>query len=83
MACIWYAIASVERPYLPDPKIGWLDDLASQTKQYYMANDTSSGPTIKSKYITALMFTMSSLTSVGFGNMLVFKHNNFFLFFIL
>lgn len=26
------------------------------------------GPSLKSKYITALYFTFSSLTSVGFGN---------------
>lgn len=27
-----------------------------------------SGPSIKDKYVTALYFTFSSLTSVGFGN---------------
>lgn len=68
LACIWYAIGNVERPHLQDPKIGWLDDLARQTHQYYDANNTHSGPTLKSKYITALYFTFSSLTSVGFGN---------------
>uniref|UniRef100_A0A8C5R6W6 Potassium voltage-gated channel subfamily H member 7 n=1 Tax=Leptobrachium leishanense TaxID=445787 RepID=A0A8C5R6W6_9ANUR len=30
--------------------------------------DASSGPSIKDKYVTALYFTFSSLTSVGFGN---------------
>ncbi|XP_046350011.2 potassium voltage-gated channel subfamily H member 6-like isoform X1 [Haliotis rufescens] len=68
LACIWYAIGNVERPYLPEPKIGWLDELARQTHQFYPANATGGGPTIKSKYITALYFTFSSLTSVGFGN---------------
>ena len=68
LACIWYAIGNVERPYLAEPKIGWLDELARQTRQFYVKNVTSSGPTIKSKYITALYFTFSSLTSVGFGN---------------
>ncbi|KAJ8313942.1 hypothetical protein KUTeg_008503 [Tegillarca granosa] len=67
LACIWYAIGNVERPYLTE-KIGWLDDLARQTHQYYV-NDTG-GPSIKSKYVTALYFTFSSLTSVGFGNVL-------------
>ena len=66
LACIWYAIGNVERPTLSDPKIGWLDELARHTHQPYV-ND-SGGPTIKSKYITALYFTFSSLTSVGFGN---------------
>lgn len=28
----------------------------------------SGGPTIRSRYVTALYFTFSSLTSVGFGN---------------
>lgn len=68
LACIWYAIGNVERPTLKDPKIGWLDELARQTNQLYYANGTGGGPTIKSKYITALYFTFSSLTSVGFGN---------------
>ena len=66
LACIWYAIGNVERPSLSEPKIGWLDDLARQTRQLYYNN--TGGPTIKSKYITALYFTFSSLTSVGFGN---------------
>ena len=34
----------------------------------YMDNDTTSGPDIRSKYITALYFTFTSLTSIGFGN---------------
>lgn len=67
LACIWYAIGNVERPSLEHPKIGWLDELARNTHQYYV-NDTEGGPTIKSKYVTALYFTFSSLTSVGFGN---------------
>ena len=33
-----------------------------------VANDTLSGPDTKSKYLTALFFAMTSLTSVGFGN---------------
>lgn len=47
--------------------IGWLDTLARETGQPYTANNTG-GPTIKSRYITALYFTFTSLTSVGFGN---------------
>ena len=66
LACIWYAIGNMERPSLQEPKIGWLDELARNTRQEYV-NDTA-GPSIKSKYVTALYFTFSSLTSVGFGN---------------
>jgi hypothetical protein len=48
--------------------IGWLAELANHTHQYYNESDPTSGPTKTSKYITALYFTFSSLTSVGFGN---------------
>ena len=48
--------------------IGWLAELANHTHQYYNDSDATSGPTKTSKYITALYFTFSSLTSVGFGN---------------
>ncbi|XP_053599137.1 potassium voltage-gated channel subfamily H member 6 isoform X13 [Microplitis demolitor] len=66
MACIWYAIGNAERPLLKS-KVGWLDILANDTHQFYYHNNTG-GPSIKSRYITALYFTFSSLTSVGFGN---------------
>lgn len=39
----------------------WIDALS-------IGIDGSGGPSIKSRYITALYFTFSSLTSVGFGN---------------
>ncbi|KAG8566671.1 hypothetical protein GDO81_013340 [Engystomops pustulosus] len=67
LACIWYAIGNVERPYM-EHKIGWLDNLANQIGKSYNDTDLSSGPSIKDKYVTALYFTFSSLTSVGFGN---------------
>nr|XP_033330790.1 potassium voltage-gated channel subfamily H member 6 isoform X12 [Megalopta genalis] len=65
LACIWYAIGHAERPML-ESKVGWIDILANDTHQFYHNN--TGGPTIKSLYITALYFTFSSLTSVGFGN---------------
>uniref|UniRef100_A0A8C6PE91 Potassium voltage-gated channel subfamily H member 7 n=1 Tax=Nothobranchius furzeri TaxID=105023 RepID=A0A8C6PE91_NOTFU len=67
LACIWYAIGNVEKPYLQH-KIGWLDNLAVSIGKRYNYSDPSSGPSIKDKYVTALYFTFSSLTSVGFGN---------------
>uniref|UniRef100_A0A3P8TU21 Potassium voltage-gated channel subfamily H member 7 n=1 Tax=Amphiprion percula TaxID=161767 RepID=A0A3P8TU21_AMPPE len=70
LACIWYAIGNVEQRYL-EHKIGWLDNLGvSIGKRYNYSNPSnpSSGPSIKDKYVTALYFTFSSLTSVGFGN---------------
>uniref|UniRef100_A0A8C5HH67 Cyclic nucleotide-binding domain-containing protein n=1 Tax=Gouania willdenowi TaxID=441366 RepID=A0A8C5HH67_GOUWI len=69
LACIWYAIGNVERTTrIGIMKIGWLDNLADQIGKHYSDNDTASGPSIKDKYVTALYFTFSSLTSVGFGN---------------
>lgn len=67
LACIWYAIGNVERPYL-EPKIGWLDSLGAQLGKHYNGSDPASGPSVQDKYVTALYFTFSSLTSVGFSN---------------
>nr|XP_055058218.1 potassium voltage-gated channel subfamily H member 2a isoform X1 [Misgurnus anguillicaudatus] len=66
LACIWYAIGNVERS--SNSKIGWLDSLGEQLGKPYNNSIHGSGPSIKDKYITALYFTFSSLTSVGFGN---------------
>ncbi|XP_077415516.1 potassium voltage-gated channel subfamily H member 6a isoform X2 [Vanacampus margaritifer] len=71
LACIWYAIGNVERTSsarVGVMKIGWLDNLAEQIGKQYNNSDAASGPSIKDKYVTALYFTFSSLTSVGFGN---------------
>uniref|UniRef100_A0A4W6CJN2 Potassium voltage-gated channel, subfamily H (eag-related), member 6a n=1 Tax=Lates calcarifer TaxID=8187 RepID=A0A4W6CJN2_LATCA len=70
LACIWYAIGNVERgsARIGGMKIGWLDNLADQIGKHYNESDVTSGPSIKDKYVTALYFTFSSLTSVGFGN---------------
>lgn len=47
--------------------LGWLFELSERTDAYYGAN-MSGGPSRSSIYISSLYFTMSSLTSVGFGN---------------
>ena len=62
-------------------RITWLDELARISGQPYNCSsriDSNGirseshmcfgGPDLRSKYITALYFTFSSLTSVGFGN---------------
>uniref|UniRef100_A0A9J7YND7 Voltage-gated inwardly rectifying potassium channel KCNH2 n=1 Tax=Cyprinus carpio carpio TaxID=630221 RepID=A0A9J7YND7_CYPCA len=66
LACIWYAIGNVERN--GPSRIGWLDSLGEQLGKPYNKTNPASGPSIKDKYVTALYFTFSSLTSVGFGN---------------
>ncbi len=53
-------------------KTGWLHELGKRLESPYYAiegvNRTSSGPSIRSVYVASLYFTLSSLTSVGFGN---------------
>uniref|UniRef100_A0A8C4DDD1 Voltage-gated inwardly rectifying potassium channel KCNH2 n=1 Tax=Dicentrarchus labrax TaxID=13489 RepID=A0A8C4DDD1_DICLA len=66
LACIWYAIGNVERS--TSAGIGWLDNLGEQLGKPYNDSIIESGPSIRDKYVTALYFTFSSLTSVGFGN---------------
>uniref|UniRef100_A0A665WC38 Ion transport domain-containing protein n=1 Tax=Echeneis naucrates TaxID=173247 RepID=A0A665WC38_ECHNA len=66
LACIWYAIGYVERS--ASAGIGWLDTLGIQLGKPYNESIVESGPSTRDKYITALYFTFSSLTSVGFGN---------------
>ncbi|XP_062839750.1 potassium voltage-gated channel subfamily H member 2 isoform X2 [Anolis carolinensis] len=63
LACIWYAIGNME-----DKTIGWLHSLGSQIGKPFNESTPHQGPSIQDKYITALYFTFSSLTSVGFGN---------------
>ncbi|XP_074544663.1 voltage-gated inwardly rectifying potassium channel KCNH6-like [Halichoeres trimaculatus] len=66
LACIWYAIGSVERT--TSDGIGWLATLGKELGKPYNESIAGSGPSIRDKYVTALYFTFSSLTSVGFGN---------------
>ena len=66
LACIWYAIGCIEHS-----DIGWITFLGNQTQNpviYDQDNKILAGPSVRDKYITAMYFTFSSLTSVGFGN---------------
>ncbi|KPP70846.1 potassium voltage-gated channel subfamily H member 4-like [Scleropages formosus] len=69
MACIWYVIGRKEMES-NDPvtwDIGWLHELGKRLETPY-TNSTTGGPSLRNAYIAALYFTLSSLTSVGFGN---------------
>ncbi|XP_048470372.1 potassium voltage-gated channel subfamily H member 8-like [Rhincodon typus] len=69
MACIWYVIGKKEME-MNDPHtwdIGWLNELGKRLEMPY-TNNSIGGPSVRSAYIAALYFTLSSLTSVGFGN---------------
>ncbi|EGT45636.1 hypothetical protein CAEBREN_28573 [Caenorhabditis brenneri] len=68
LACIWYAIGSAE---LSHKEYTWLHQLSKQlTQPYTSTNGTvpTGGPTLKSRYVTSLYFTLSTITSIGFGN---------------
>ncbi|XP_050547797.1 potassium voltage-gated channel protein eag isoform X2 [Daktulosphaira vitifoliae] len=74
LACIWYSIgrSDAENGY----QYSWLWKLANITQypySYQLTDDANStelvhGPPRKTMYVTALYFTMSCMTSVGFGN---------------
>ncbi|XP_051850411.1 potassium voltage-gated channel subfamily H member 4 isoform X5 [Antechinus flavipes] len=70
MACIWYVIGRKEME-ANDPlvwDIGWLHELGKRLESPYVNGSAMGGPSRRSAYIAALYFTLSSLTSVGFGN---------------
>ena len=48
--------------------LGWINNLGEDLHRPLEKNNSRSGPRNESKYITSLYFTLSSLTSVGFGN---------------
>ncbi|CAN8029332.1 unnamed protein product [Ixodes persulcatus] len=63
LACIWFVIAVQEMESFPQNNISWLSQL-SMKLEYDVLRPLDMAAT----YITALYFTTSSLTSVGFGN---------------
>ncbi|KAK3083375.1 hypothetical protein FSP39_021037 [Pinctada imbricata] len=66
LACVWYAIGKGElEDSRPDWSVGWLFELGERIEK--PVNRTNP-PDVLTSYITALYFTCSSLTSVGFGN---------------
>lgn len=74
LACIWYSIGRSDADN--GVQYSWLWKLANITQtpySYVWPNDSSTpelinGPSRKTMYVTALYFTMTCMTSVGFGN---------------
>lgn len=64
LACVWHAIGIVEAR----DDSGWLSYLAGEISRPINQSNPTSGPSLNTRYITSLYFTLSSLTSVGFGN---------------
>ncbi|XP_039645213.1 potassium voltage-gated channel subfamily H member 4 isoform X2 [Perca fluviatilis] len=67
MACIWYIIGRQDMMVNTNFEVGWLYELGRRLETPYI-NKTAGGPTTRSAYLASLYFTLSSLTSVGFGN---------------
>ena len=68
MACAWYAIGLIDQDDEEEEASGWLAKLAEDMEMPYNTTDPLSGPDPQTAYVAALYFTLSSLTSVGFGN---------------
>ncbi|XP_042174868.1 potassium voltage-gated channel subfamily H member 8 [Oncorhynchus tshawytscha] len=70
MACVWYFIGRREIENSPNSwDIGWLHELGKRLgTPYFLSPLASGGPSVRSSYVTSLYFALSSLTSVGFGN---------------
>ncbi|XP_033728558.1 LOW QUALITY PROTEIN: potassium voltage-gated channel subfamily H member 8-like [Pecten maximus] len=68
LACIWYAIGYHELLNSPAHwTTGWLFELSERLDNPVHANSLTK-PGLMTSYVSALYFTCSSLTSVGFGN---------------
>lgn len=76
MACIWYSIAlKIDNPAVVFHSwLAVLADISNSPYKYEMDDENQTrvikgtGPTNASLYISALYYTMSSLTTCGFGN---------------
>jgi len=73
LACIWYTIGRSNLKGNNNQLVNqnWLVILSRDTNRSFNITDTehiSGGPSVSQCYIAALYFTMTGLTSVGFGN---------------
>ena len=70
LACIWYAIGRTQRDDHPSNWINVLSrDLSGKSGVSNVLNTTEqTDVSLTDCYLTAMYFTLSSLTSVGFGN---------------
>lgn len=71
LACIWYSIGRSDTEN--GISYSWLHKLANITQTPYMYTNITDwefdrGPPRRTMYVTALYFTMTCMTSVGFGN---------------
>lgn len=65
LACIWHSIGYNESgKSIPN---SWLSILAEESEQP-INRTVGLGPSLRSRYLTSLYFTLTCITSVGFGN---------------
>ena len=78
-ACAWYSIGNNELN--SGIYYGWLSTLANQTNaRFYWSNSSTmnellGGPTKGMRFLSALYFTLSCMTGVGFGNVAAATEN--------
>ncbi|XP_028397826.1 potassium voltage-gated channel subfamily H member 6-like isoform X2 [Dendronephthya gigantea] len=66
LACIWYTIGySENKRSIPN---SWLTELAINNEEPFNKTAGLYGPSLRARYLTSLYFTLTCLTSVGFGN---------------
>ena len=65
LACIWYAIGEQEEKTYDG--LSWLSILSYQELPS-AEEETSSGPSLRTRYLTSLYYVMTLCTTVGFGN---------------
>lgn len=66
LACIWYAIGQQEA--VKYDGLSWLSILGYQMELPIMEGNSTSGPTLRTRYLTSLYYVMTLCTTVGFGN---------------
>lgn len=66
LACIWYVIGLSE--VSENSTVSWLYALGEAINKPYVNFTMETGPDEGSAYVTALYFTLTSMTTVGFGN---------------
>ena len=66
LACIWYTIGYNEHEKAVPSS--WLTQLAINNEEPFNVTASLYGPSLRARYLTSLYFTLTCLTSVGFGN---------------
>jgi hypothetical protein len=66
LACVWYVIGLEE--VSEKSTISWLYQFGETIHRPYVNFSLDTGPDEGSAYVTSLYFTLTSMTTVGFGN---------------